>query len=111
MRKMPVMCKPKTMMTPPPIRAIRLLYGENAAPIALDDKPISIKISVKPAINAPACDKTRIFISPEVAVLRSSRLVPVRNERYEGTSGKTQGETKERRPAKKAAAALSSEGI
>lgn len=111
MRKIPVMCKPKMIITMPPIRAVSLLYGAKAEPTTLDDNPISMKMRVKPAMKAHACKKIRALISPDFAVLRSSRLVPVRNEKYEGTSGKTHGEAKERRPAKKAATALSSEGI
>ena len=95
-----------TMIVPPAISTSRLLFWK-MPPIALAERPIATKMTVKPAMKASACSKTRAFAAPPDSALRSSRLVPVRNERYDGTSGRTHGEMNETRPAKNAVATLS----
>jgi hypothetical protein len=75
------MFRPRMMMIAPPTRAIVSLLLAKTPPIALAESPIRIKMKVKPQMNARAWLSTRALAAAEVSTLRSSRLVPVRNER------------------------------
>jgi hypothetical protein len=103
----PIICRPSTtMMTPPKISTSRLLFAKTP-PMALAERPMATKMTVKPATKASAWAKTRAFACELDSLLRSSRLVPVRKDRYDGTSGRTQGDTNDTSPARNAVATLS----
>src|SRR5438270_7833010 len=53
-------------------------------------------------MNATACAMTRARAGAAMLLCSYSSVEPVRNERYAGTSGRTQGETKETSPARNA---------
>jgi hypothetical protein len=70
--------------------------------MAEDDAPSEIKIKENPKIKARELMMVSFLILPLSPVLISSKEAPVIYDTYDGISGRTQGERKERKPARKA---------
>src|ERR1051325_5562401 len=100
---MPINCRPKRMMTPPPIKRIQGLVRkeEPSHPAAA---PRLMKIIESPTLKASELKITarRALAREPSLFLRRPRLTPEIREIWPGTSGSTQGEMNERKPAAKA---------
>src|SRR3954470_5255732 len=90
-----------TMTTPARIPSVSK-WAVTALPIAEADAPSATNTVAKPATNTADSATTRQFGRQFPAAslcLRSARLMPARNHRYGGPSGRTQGDRKDNSPA------------
>src|SRR5882672_11238772 len=99
---MPVRCRPNSMITTPAIRASKDLYCANNCPTSVEIAPSVINTMLKPMMKAAEFNITLRNSCPW-SDLSSSTPTPEISETYPGTSGSTQGETKEINPATNAA--------
>src|SRR5439155_11481665 len=94
----PTMCIPSTMSRIPPIRWSQYTRSPASAPTSAIATHRSVNTTLKPRTNASACATVRVRCVP------ASAASPAMFTRKAGTSGRTQGERNERRPAPKAIA-------
>ncbi len=107
MRIIPIMCRPRMTTSTPPICAISTrLRVEYAADRAGAQAECDENHAEADDEGDGVRERAHSRPSRSRLALRSSRLSPVSNERYAGTSGRTHGETKETRPARKAMPAV-----
>src|SRR5438093_6323117 len=102
MRIIPVRCRPKTIMSTPATCARVDLYCDASWPTAVDIAPSVTNTMLKPMMNRIEFIMTlrRTLAS---CAFSSSTPTPEMSDTYPGTSGNTQGERKDTRPATNAA--------
>ena len=98
----PVRCRPNRMMTAPAMRASRVLYCARTWPTSVEIAPSVMNTMLKPTMKAAELSITLRNRSPSF-IFSCSTPTPEIKETYPGTSGSTQGDRKEIRPATKAA--------
>src|SRR5262245_42915524 len=95
----PAMYSPKITISAPPIRRIQSRYWNSSWPAALKEAPSATNTSEKPSTKVTACSSTRRRAAAVRSVDRSATDMPVMKDKYDGNSGRTQGERKEKSPA------------
>jgi len=96
------MWSPKITITTPAIFAITFILSERNLPTAVADAPSKTKTIEKPRTKNIELSKVLTKNLFELSLsLNSSNDKPEMKEIYPGTSGRTQGERKERIPNKK----------
>ena len=99
----PVRCRPKRIMITPALRASSDLYSARNWPTSVEIAPSVMKTMLKPMMKAAEFSITLRNSCPSCN-FSSSTPTPEINETYPGTSGRTQGDRKEIRPATNTAA-------
>jgi hypothetical protein len=84
------------MITTPPACSSSCLWATRLEPITVALSPNRMKIVEKLAMNSRLGTSTRRTPTPS---LRSAGVTPITVERYPGTSGSTQGERNDTKPA------------
>src|SRR5688572_26753943 len=87
------------MMSSPPTTRIAVRYWNSSCPAALNEAPSATNTTEKPSTNVTACSITRRRAAAVRSPVRSPTDIPVMNDRYEGNSGNTHGDRKEKSPA------------
>src|SRR5918999_5220795 len=94
---------PTSRISTPPTILIVFRYSRRRPPRKLADAPSETNTREKPMIKANEFNTTRQRTRERACALRiSSSETPETKERYEGISGRTQGERNEKTPAAKA---------
>src|SRR5260370_26063473 len=90
------------MIRSPPTTRIQSRLSKRNRPAAENDAPSATKIIEKPTMKARECRRIRPRVSAVTSSVRALTDIPVMNDRYDGKSGRTQGERNEKSPALKA---------
>lgn len=99
----PIIWIPSTIIIIPPILRTISWYSMKTLPRSWADEPrITTKTVVKPRINIMEFNSMTFLRFLPSSSVNSSNEIPVTNEIYDGTNGRTHGEIKERIPPKKA---------
>src|SRR5205814_7244195 len=102
MGMMPVRCNPNRIITTPATRASVDLYCEASWPSSVESAPSVTKTTLNPMMKAIEFSIT-LRSTCDSWTLSSSTPTPEMRDTYPGTSGNTQGERNDTRPATNAA--------